>query len=1229
MKKIIISALFLLASTALQAQFEIYEVVDAGPTACDGEIHVLVMGNAGPFRLDLYDANECLLFAAPNVSDGVYIFKTSSGVCAQTDGGLCPGDYIIKVNADGGCLFELQATIEEKPCDAEIVLLDISNVSFDAADKECCKDNSLCNDGSMRVRARGYVPPVYMKVEASDGKILYEQAGWTNPQLEWSSDRSLAQGTYTVTIMSEQDPTCELSKTITISACDSYTTTEGGDCYPIGDVKETEVDVQVIHAKNANDFSGELHARFPNADEENLSFYWVGPYVFLPDDKSEVPKIFDKSITGLAPGLYSFFVDNGCGAPQQFEYEIIGCKADLDIQPNLDKCGQAPFTPEHILVSGGVPPYDIYIEDIVRAGEPDRAGFKVVDATGCSEYYVWTHSNDIEYFVTQTFTENGGTISATIEVQSNDPFPPYEFYFNQQLLTSKLADPLSNDPSRYLVTLPSTLQNMNPLTLTMRNAKGCDFYFDVEVPDCPQNATPFEFSVELCDNVDDCDMKTPCDGNTHRYRLYNFVYDESLSNTITIFHNTGTKLTNHSADRDGTRVLLKSIPYDGEPEIIVEGLPSGEIWFGSSNGCTGSHLNNLEHAESNCTQEFECEVLLDEVQSGGNFSTPYLVIRQGDQCCDDGNCDINFYLNSHYSDVKSRYWTGWIEISYRDETHKYYIEDGKVLVDGVPVDQHNWAWDITGPGEYDVSIRYSNGCEFSTSFVKSGLGSGLQTLGYVEGSVRTCARCKERIPGYEVSFICDNCDYKGEYMLDQNECDYEDSYIYQYFEYDPNDLDNPCYGGGTIKVYRREGKNVVLKESFPVDGDYTVDVLNSRPQPWVDPKFQCLNGGRCFFDAYKLLGHKLALPIIAQWCSELVDYDDFWCREFPEEYCPEQTGGGGIECSNPQLDCPHIMMECKDGICAYPVTNGGYFGENCPEGYIPDASNNWCIPDPNYCEQDCEREGKTCRNGTCHYPVTNGGYNGANCPAGFIPNATNEWCIPDPDYCAMDCDGFDCISGRCVRPLCQLDIGRNGGDRELNDPFSIAHLQIDDIFKIKYDFSTKVPDRLIVSGEGIKALNGFEVGCSLGYGELEFRVIDPTKLVHIKVESCGEIKGFKVWASCPRDDIQPDSEFKNLSVKSTPPRSVESFDIGPNPFINTFNLNLSPKYNPRSIEIHSIHGNSIYYSEFNDYENRVLAIEDIAEFPPGMYLVTLTNHLGEKETKKIIKADNHQKEHND
>jgi gliding motility-associated-like protein len=533
----------------------------------DGQ-QVLTGLSAGFYALTLTDGNGCETFAdidlaAPpalnlicvvvndetsaGASDGVASFDISGGSPlydavltgptnasltnlnpnSYTFSNLAPGDYIITITDDNGCITDCLFTIQATTCTL--------NFSLDPTDVTC----NGADDGSISVVINSGVP---------------------NYQYDWSDDQydgldeltNLPPGMYTLTITDMDGCTFEQTSTIA----------------------EPAVLVLDCRANAMGQGSGPGSYTFT---------YSGGTPFYLLDLAGPVNISFTENIPGswdtavLPPGAYTFTLtdDNGCSQSCSFVIDPI-CDLSLTLTGNDPLCAGAANGTLNLEITSSamitsIDWNDNTLDGLTTANNLQAGTYSVtvVDQLGCVEMAIITLTAPAAYAVNCAATNlpsgpaaTDGALTITI---NNGPGGPYTVTYDDGAGNAGTIAQNAMPPNSF------TQNNLPPgiYQITVTNPNGCttNCSVDLQVSPCPLSISQNDIPPTCSDSADGSVTVTPNDG-TPDY-TYNWSDDAFDGMSTAAGLTPGTSLSVTVTDAVGC-VGLVNFTVPSPPAIVLD-----------------------------------------------------------------------------------------------------------------------------------------------------------------------------------------------------------------------------------------------------------------------------------------------------------------------------------------------------------------------------------------------------------------------------------------------------------------------------------------------------------------------------------------------------------------------------------------------------------------------------------------------------------------------------------
>ena len=333
--------------TVASASIRVVEVTASQQNQATGSITIEVSGTAGPFWVELKDANSNKVlnpagdFFEEQNYEGMLIFMP-----------LPLGTYFIQVFDANGCMTTLEVIIEEAICDVEVYVADIQHVSECANYPECAtsEEQGCTNDGSIKLEI----------LATFNHPFIVEWSGrnYTNTGLEITN---LTAGVYEYKVSSANNPSCFVEGEVEINVCKDITIVNAPSneiiCVPaflygsLGSTGPRVIPEEIRGSTNGTSNDGQIdisiHSKVPL-----YQYYWQ-------DDKTPPNRYKDKDLFNLSPGNYCLIMDDGCSETEEHCFEIVDCTEDpLVLKPFISRpCDGTNKGKIYLNVEGGTAPY--------------------------------------------------------------------------------------------------------------------------------------------------------------------------------------------------------------------------------------------------------------------------------------------------------------------------------------------------------------------------------------------------------------------------------------------------------------------------------------------------------------------------------------------------------------------------------------------------------------------------------------------------------------------------------------------------------------------------------------------------------------------------------------------------------------------------------------------------------------------------------------------------------
>lgn len=775
---LIISLIICFAYSAI-GQTDFCDIQQPQANQDNGSFCIDLSGDAGPFIYTIYQNDE--LFREQLVPVSIEI----------TESQLPAGIYRIIITDDVGCSKELMVELMEIDCDYQAVVTAIGHVTS-------CNNNVEC--GAVGCTDNGYIELSFM----SD--LDNPATAWSGPGGFSSTDLNiydLAPGTYVFTVTGIDD-ICPSREPIQVSV---------GVCEEMFSVVDAEGDQDCITAEQTfasnveivyEDISyispeglGGISAQLVN-NNELVSLYWAGPNGDIMDQdqirRISEPGTYCPIITGTCENVALACVEIKLCTDLVYTYETV----------QLTSCednGSGFFEVTNLSGEDGE---DAQIEwQNLSTGE---TGVGNIDPLQDGNYQVFVRNDKNCLRVIETFTvpipeqhnfsytikfdekpsaTEPGIVS--VNVIGNDADAPYKV---------RLLNPNAEEESMEQVVSDGigsvSFSDVSPIGNSIRfqiiDANGHGIDCAKEFTDCREAFGISMFNFSGADQFIDCNSSGGLD----------ITFD--VSGGAPWYYVSAGMLSTLDGDDDWTYFNEDPIT-EINPTITIPNVPAGEIRIDVTDDCGRSNsriIKTCDHLECSYEQvsddkfsvfekafsiEQDCACLSDEC--GGIFSF------------DSNNRDLRIVDISNERLIRAFAWHGineyriiWPDISDED----LRIDTLTVDENGVVLSNEN-DFDISdglASGIYNVIIERSDGCVIEIPF---------EFVDNVEFSVPNSISIDEETEEAYISIsICEECATNTELEENFEALCGSDASAIKSWTYIPNDLDNPCFGGGRILV---------------------------------------------------------------------------------------------------------------------------------------------------------------------------------------------------------------------------------------------------------------------------------------------------------------------------------------------------------------------------------------------------------------------------------------------
>lgn len=449
------------------------------------------------------------------------------------------------------------------------------------------------------------------------------------------------------------------------------------------------------------------------------------------------------------------------------------------------------------------------------------------------------------------------------------------------------------------------------------------------------------------------------------------------------------EVTMADAFHDSEAQYTQTVEYNGESPFYINGIPAGIVNFQITDNCGNNYGDGFYEVFNCCMGSSSlCDIQWEySTEDYDIYDFPYFRLQFNDKCYGGGsNIDITVHDDSFDLPSDMNCWTGTVTIEYGDgSTGSFLVEEGD---EGDFYDQITWnlgsnTWHpsiegtyfiniyFEGTGDYegdDCSIQdwefnwygdtnYNDAVGFRDYFWFNNFPSGFDDENVYNGVWR-----------------CEACTEEPEYIFqdDIDECEDFGNWQFTFFDFVPNDYDNPCNGGGTMTIMDFDDNGNAIIQTIEVapntaiaeyPGEYHFQLPN-------EDAVTCEQSGWCVFDAIDVYGsisdaggNPIDKALLATWkkepCEVIIWNDPVEPNPdpcFSDDDCPPgygcHTDGNCYEtCEEEGAECFYGV--CQDGLCM-PEEDGECFPP-CPVGLVCEDNN--CYLDQDFCGFYVEENG--------------------------------------------------------------------------------------------------------------------------------------------------------------------------------------------------------------------------------------------------------------------------------
>ena len=644
-----------------------------------------------------------------------------------------------------------------------------------------------------------------------------------------------------------------------------------------------------------------------------------------------------QDLLNISAGTYSVTITNKCADPLIQSFTILdecdtGINADI-----IATCLQEEFDLDDLLIEGGTPPYTV---TNLKWRDPFNHTLLIEDADGCqTEVLALDHNYDFD-------------IDIEIEVIYNFDNTVYDGdaqirIVDFQNIGGELYLWESDQSTNHgLLTIPNVYKHEQPLHYTHTDENGCVAHGTIEIDLCLEDDEHgFSFNIDRTTGLSSCTA-----GQSHNYVME--VVEDELDNFPYFIEVILEEACDNSESGYVQLITLEEGEYDpNHPIINIENIPAGKVKFLVRNKCYG--LFSTRYTDVNYCLEDPCELITSsyhESEDGTEiFNFAFFQLFVEELCYDNFGPDgkSKAYTQLSNSAPENICWAGDIHVVYPDGIldHIRVETNGDIRY----VRERDNPYKPPSPGVYACQIIIDGVCEEEILVTWYGNNSYTDVIGFENGLWFSGNYPEEFENAYYGSYVCESCDPLEAYITDQSGCDDVDNWGFSFFNFEPNDYDDPCNSGGTISLFQYDNAgNAVLQETHNVPQGISEGALNGAQAFGRVANTICWNQGWCLFESIHFYpGLELDEYLLATW------FDESSCEVIEN---PNEGVNNGAPCSIIDNPCPEGFT-CNQGNC-YPSCEDD---DDCLLGDCVDGvciENNPCIP-------DCP-EGYRCIEGDCY-----------------------------------------------------------------------------------------------------------------------------------------------------------------------------------------------------------------------------------------------------------------------
>jgi len=862
--------LLLVTATLASSQVRISRTVNPNLGHSDGEIIVEARGSAAPFVIQLLDGSgEVIRVSDPTFVSGTFTFDN-----------LSDGTYSILIIDKTNCEHPLGPLmlVEEDRCELVVVIDDFMH-------------NSVQTYGSCP--AEGVEEGI-----SQDAYISPRVLGADNPSFNWTGPEGftattptisdLLPGRYQLTVT---DGVCSAAAELIIVTCEIQYGCSGVSSRrnpPINGIAFSEV-ISPTGAQANGRIA--VSPRVVTLLDFNSEYYWT-------DDRGNYYS--GSTIDNLEPGEYCFHAVYGCGGQIEECIELHDCDVDPIGIRSLNSCTDPNYAEFTIVLTGGrnaeiLDTIDFNNNRTIIA-EDDR-GCRVEQTFVLANIGPFMASIDI---IRPSTILGDGVISVTLNGELE--YAPYYLYVDGERFE------LPNNQGSNEITLVGVESGTH--SVTIRNGIGCALRLeDIEIPGC-DGVEPMivrsSYIYEEADPVFSPRLGRMCNNDA---QLHVDILDGIDPYTVRV----------EAIDPTINWSFQTVLGVDETSVTIEEILPDVPVRLSVTDGCDNTYSEEVRYCD-------HCEFDYNNHDEGFSFGTSRAVTIDIDNAC--GGRSGLFGLGMG-TDIEVRYfepieeWELPYTITWPDGrgTFEIYWENGKVLsrgIDKIDLDTEN----DDDLGDFTVLVERGDGCQLTLPFVVNHEETHNYSFVFVDGPGFGIPQFQDLVMGTEQ---CRECN-PAPSIPGSADC----TSSTRWFEYQPNNPNDPCGSGGTLTWYWEGASSFSFEEISTTvrPSDIIGSVSSAGLGVLVDPL--CVTGGGCIIR--DILGNgdlpgTGGIPLLVPVCSAVSTTSSGDC----DGGCPS-----GHECSLGECRPICEVNFCAD-LCDFAYEEGSgdrtiYFDNNLAVG---------------------------------------------------------------------------------------------------------------------------------------------------------------------------------------------------------------------------------------------------------------------------------------------------------